>query len=144
MLNKKVIGVASLMLMGSFFPLSVQASPTNFTFTNPSFGGSPLNGSYFLALTEAQKKFKAKEKEQTVADQFKDQFQSRVLGALVTKVVDELQGNIGKPGDSSGTFEVAGIKVRYEVIGNNVTLFVNDGLTETSLTVPRTVFTSSS
>lgn len=52
---KKTATLVALTCFCASAPLTASANELIFQFTNPSFGGNPLNGSFLAALAEAQR-----------------------------------------------------------------------------------------
>ena len=71
---------------------AAQSGDFVYTPTNPSFGGSPLNGSYLLNNANAQSKFEKKEAKQSQAEMFAKQLQSRLYSALAGQITDAIFG----------------------------------------------------
>ncbi|MBM7455952.1 curli production assembly/transport component CsgF [Oceanisphaera litoralis] len=87
-----------LWLAASCFAGSSQATELVYTPINPTFGGSPLNGSFLLGSAQAQNKHKDPDLEsrtrstQTALERFTSQLESRLLSQLLTNIQD---GNTG-------------------------------------------------
>ncbi|WP_417615467.1 curli assembly protein CsgF [Oceanisphaera sp.] len=77
---------------------AAQATELVYTPINPTFGGSPLNGSFLLGSAQAQNKHKDPELESrlrntpTALERFTSQLESRLLSQLLTNIQD---GNTG-------------------------------------------------
>jgi curli production assembly/transport component CsgF len=84
--------IAVLAVSAALSPAASAASPLKFRFTNPAFGGSPLNASFFLNMAENQKQFKEKEEDQSFNEKLKEQIESRLLTAVATKIADAVGG----------------------------------------------------
>jgi curli production assembly/transport component CsgF len=91
---------------------SAQATELIFQFTNPSFGGNPLNGSYLLGKAQAQNSQKAPRsvvQKPDELDQFADSLRRQILYRLSRDIIDKIFGD----DDSleAGHFELGGFEV---------------------------------
>ena len=134
--------------------LAVFAAPTAatemvYSFQNPSFsGGNPLNGATLLNQANAQNGFTNPTATLNAAGAQKSQLQlftNSLESAILNKVAlgsastlfDPTSGNI-KPGTSVnvGSFSVA-VSAPFGNVGSQlVTITINDGISQTTLTVP--------
>jgi curli production assembly/transport component CsgF len=66
-----------------------------YTPINPSFGGNPFNSGHLLGLATAQNDYTdpARATNQSQAEQFSRQLQSRLLSALASQVTDAIFGD---------------------------------------------------
>lgn len=100
--NLQVYGVLCAVLILCAAP-SI-ASELKFQFINPSFGGSPLNGSYLLGSASAQNDFTEDKDVDLLAD-FEEQLTRRILSDVSRKItqdafgVDDLQAGVYEIGD---------------------------------------------
>ena len=85
-----VVGIA--IGLGGILTAGAQAQDMVYTPTNPSFGGNPFNSSHLLGLANAQNNYKAKEDDESQAELFSRQLQSRLLSALASQVTDAIFG----------------------------------------------------
>jgi curli production assembly/transport component CsgF len=105
---------------------------------SPSFGGSPLNGSFLLQTAEIQNQFIDDGQfddlfaEPTLADEFTDALRS----TLVSISTGELLDAVVSREDPTGTIELDGATVSYETIGDRVIITVSDGVTTNTLDIP--------
>ena len=70
--------------------LSSQVLATQLVYTpiNPSFGGSPLNGSYLLSKAQGQNKHKADISEKSYAERFQESLERAYLNKMVREITD--------------------------------------------------------
>ena len=98
-LKLRYIAIATL----CFFTAALNASELIYVPVNPSFGGSPNNGSYLLGLANAQRQFERERDEETPLEQFNERLErsllSRITSAVTRDIVD-INGNI-----TPGSFE---------------------------------------
>ncbi|ART83123.1 curli production assembly protein CsgF [Oceanisphaera profunda] len=90
-----------LWLAASFFTSAIQASELVYTPINPTFGGSPLNGSFLLGNAQAQNKYKDPDLEDrvrnntpTALERFTSQLESRLLSQLLTNIQTGQTGSL--------------------------------------------------
>lgn len=89
--------VCALFLMPA---TEARASELVFNFINPSFGGSPFNGSWMLAQAQAQNKHVEKRKPFTMPKRdpmqdFENSLNRQILNRLSQKIVDSAFGEQG-------------------------------------------------
>jgi len=77
--------------------LSAGASELVYTPVNPTFGGSPLNGSYLLGMAQANNHFQAATPQESQLQQFNKTLQqtilSRIASSISSQIVDS-KGNL--------------------------------------------------
>ncbi len=83
--------VASLLLA----PWMAQGSELTFEFTNPSFGGNPLNGTFLLNSAQAQSDFKEPGVEFDPLASFQQNLERQVLNAMARKIVNDIYSEEG-------------------------------------------------
>ncbi|MEI8646071.1 curli assembly protein CsgF [Pseudoalteromonas sp. Hal040] len=123
-------------------PLSSWATELVYTPINPSFGGSPLNGSMLLNKAQSQNKHKAPVVEQTYGEKFQDSLERTYLNRMVREITDmafgdEIDDSIFN-GDSTfmtGDYEIQIITSTSDTITVRITNTA-DG-TVTVIEVPR-------
>ena len=64
------------------------ASELVYTPINPSFGGSPLNGSMLLNKAQSQNKHKAPINEKSYAEKFQDSLERAYINRMVREITD--------------------------------------------------------
>lgn len=123
---------ASLLLV----PPEVRATELVYTPVNPSFGGSPLNGSFLLNQADSQNKFRNKVEESSPFEDFQESVQRRILGVIANQATDAIVTEDGKW--KPGVSEIGGYTISVVVVGDDVRITMTDPLTGdgTTLTVP--------
>lgn len=115
---------------------------------NPSFGGSPLNGSWLQAEASAQNDFlrRAQRLQQlqslstssgslSQGQIFAQQLQSQIYGSLANQIT---QAIFGENAQQSGSYSFGGSTVTFQRVGANIQLQIFDGTTTTTVVVPAT------
>lgn len=134
---KIIVIIASLIF---FIQLTVMAnsSELTFQFTNPSFGGNPLNGNFLLQQAQMQNKFKEKTAEKSLLEQFAPMYQAQYLSAILDDAYQNNGGNL--PDD--GEYLIGGLKVHVtkNAVNKVITLVVTDPGTgqQTTFQIPYT------
>lgn len=105
---------------------------------NPSFGGSPLNGSFLLSQAESQNKFKNQSNAYTSDPftDFEDTLNRRILGILANEIVEGAFGEEG--GLQEGHFEIGDFVIDVVPNGNGVNVVISDPSTgrQTTVNIP--------
>lgn len=78
----------SIIITTIIFSGSLTASELVYTPINPSFGGSPLNGSFLMGKAQAQNKHKAKINEKTYAEKFQESLERAYINKMVREITD--------------------------------------------------------
>jgi len=94
--------LACLLLISILTPAPILASPLIYVPQNPSFGGSPINGSVLMSSAQAQNKIKDPgladdDEEETPLDEFNERLQRALLSRLTNTLSDTLvddEGNL--------------------------------------------------
>jgi curli production assembly/transport component CsgF len=81
---------------------AVSASDLRFGFTNPSFGGSPFNGSFLLSMADKQNQNKpvTEKDDPSSVNGFKKQLEGQLLSTTagkISKLVTDSENPIDKP-----------------------------------------------
>ncbi|WP_321340151.1 curli assembly protein CsgF [uncultured Cohaesibacter sp.] len=142
------ITLASLMLLAS----AAHAAELVYTPVNPTFGGSPYNSSHLLSIASTQRSATASDakssgatgsgsgttNDNTTADLFVSQLQSRLLSALASQVTEAIFGD--DPQDS-GTITFGDTEITFDQTGNSIALTITDFTdgTVTHIEVPQLV-----
>lgn len=104
---------------------------------NPTFGGNPFNSQHLLGIANAQNKFKDPESasEESQADIFARQLESRLLSALSTQIVDAI---FGEDPQERGTIKFGDQTIEFSRSLEDVTLTISDDGTGelTTIVVP--------
>jgi len=85
-----------LMTAACCFNVAASAQELVYQPNNPSFGGNPFNSAHLLGIANSQNDFEAPEDpeaEQTQAEIFLRQLQSRLLSGLATQVSEAIFGD---------------------------------------------------
>lgn len=112
-------------LAASCFSGASLATELVYTPINPTFGGSPLNGSFLLGNAQAQNKHKDPDLESrlrntpTALERFTSQLESRLLSQLLTNIQD---GNTGSLTTDAFTIDLSDD-------GGILTIIITDRLT---------------
>ena len=100
---------------------STQATELVYTPINPSFGGSPLNGSYLLNKANAQNNHTAVDNEKDFVTRFKESLERNIMNTITRGVAN---GDI-----SDGTYDTGDFRIEVASIGGGVMLTITNLLT---------------
>ena len=129
--------IISFLILLAFTINKANSSELIFQFTNPSFGGNPLNGSFLLQQAQIQNKFKEKTEEKSLLEQLEPMYQAQYL----SKILDEAYENNGQ-NLVDGTYIIGGLTVTITKDSGNrmITLLVSDPATgrQTTFQIPYT------
>jgi curli production assembly/transport component CsgF len=135
---KKIVLVLGMAAVMGLIAGSASATELVFQFTNPSFGGNPLMGSFLLSKANSQNDKTAPRApivEPNPLEDFSESLERQILNRLSRDIVDRV---FGDEGIEPGNFEVGGFQV--EVIENldSITLTIVDIETgnETTIKLP--------
>ena len=135
------------MLLTILFALSIKADEMTHNFKNPSFSGVGTSSHYLTIENQQFNRKKAiadeikayreeleREKENTTLARFIRNLESRIYAQLSRQLVDNL---FGETPSESGTLELEGNTIEYNVDGDFITLVItdSDGNT-TEITLP--------
>lgn len=117
---------------------AVSASEVRFQFQNPGFGGNPLGSTYYLSMLESQKQLKEKSSTNGLSDRntvedFAESLKSRILSAVASKITQDIFGK----DSATGTFKIDDLLLDYQVVGDQVVINLTDGVSNTTITVPK-------
>ncbi|WP_342587192.1 curli assembly protein CsgF [Methylobacterium terrae] len=130
--------------------VAAAGSPLTYQPNNPSFGGSPLNGTWLLQQGTSQNVFVRQEQQRAAMAQAIQQaqqsqtstsqannFAAIINARLLAAVADRITTAIfGQNAQQSGTFVVQGTTITFQQVGANVQITVNDGTSTSTVTVP--------
>ncbi|WP_457107989.1 curli assembly protein CsgF [Methylobacterium sp. P5_C11] len=115
---------------------------------NPSFGGSPLNGSWLQAEATAQNDASRRAQRlqqiqsaisssstQSPGQIFAQQLQSQIYSSLANQITQAL---FGENAQQSGSYSFGGSQVTFQRLGANIQLQIFDGQSTTTIVVPAT------
>lgn len=105
-----------------FLPCLAKSSELIFQFTNPSFGGNPLNGNFLLQQAQSQNKFKEKVEEQSLLNQLMPMYQAQYLSKILE---DAYKGE----DIQEGRYIIGGLIVDVTKASGKITLIVTDPAT---------------
>lgn len=127
-----------IMAVAVFFSASASANDFVYTPVNPSFGGSPLNSSHLLGIANAQNDNEKPKDEQSQAELFARQLQSRLYSALAGKITDAI---FGEDAQDTGRVVLDGQVISWERGLETVRLVITDEASggETVIEVPVTI-----
>lgn len=116
-----------------FIPGLAKSSELIFQFTNPSFGGNPLNGSFLLQQAQVQNKFKEKVTEPSLINQITPMYQAQYLSKILE---DAYEGKDIK----EGRYIIGGLIVDVTKGTGKITMVVTDPATgqQTTFELPYT------
>ena len=133
---------SKILLILSVFAISSSAAFAQslvYTPVNPSFGGSSFNSSHLLGIANSQNKYKdpnvVARTEQTAADLFVSQLQSRLLSGLASQVTEAI---FGENPQESGRIVFGDQVITFDRGIENVFLVIEDTLagTRTEIEIP--------
>jgi len=119
---------------------SASAQDLRYQPVDPSFGGNPFNSAHLLGVASAQNNYKdpASTANNSQAQIFANQLQSRLLSALSSQIVDAI---FGANPQQSGTITFGGQTIHFDRGTEDVTLTITDDGTGavTTIVVPTTI-----
>jgi len=130
---------------------AVPAAASDITYrpVSPSFGGSPLNGSYVLGLATANNSRYLENprtrREQAARDAAfggndpVQQFQRQITASLLSQIASTVgQQILGENARDRGTFSVGGTVVQFNRVGGQINIDINETGTggRTSIQIP--------
>ncbi|WP_010686961.1 curli assembly protein CsgF [Methylobacterium mesophilicum] len=141
--------LAAFLLAGA----QAQAGSLVYQPVNPSFGGSPLNGSWLQAEAAAQNDAQRRAQRlqqiqsaisssttQSPGQIFAQQLQSQIYSSLANQIT---QAIFGENAQQSGSYSFGGSQVSFQRVGANIQLQIFDGQSTTTVVVPATAAVSS-
>ncbi|MBB4087886.1 curli assembly protein CsgF [Sphingomonas carotinifaciens] len=121
-------------------PICASAQDLSYQPINPRFGGNPFNSNHLLGEANAQNKYTDPNdsSNQTQAEIFAQQLQSRLLSSLSSQVVDAI---FGDDPQQSGTIQFGGQVIQFDRGLDSVTLRITDQASgkETVISIPTLV-----
>ena len=123
------------------------AGPLVYQPVNPSFGGSPFNGSYLLGVANANnfqfltnpraaQELAAFNSQQNTAEELRQALISALIAQASQVAIDSILGTNGQAQDS-GTFSVAGETITFNRVGTEINITLTDpNGSQTQITVP--------
>lgn len=102
---------------------SLYASELTFKFTNPSFGGDPLYGTFLLQQAQLQNKFKEKPsflyKPRSLLDRFSEFFTNQLIYRMADLMLDQIFGEDGTLPEEKQTYTVGNFKISFDPISKS-------------------------
>ena len=128
---------ASLLVCAILCASPLAAQDVVYTPISPTFGGNPFNSGHVLGVANANNDTRDPRaaSNNSQADIFARQLQSRLLSALPSQIVDAI---FGENPQESGTISFGGQTIEFFRSLENVTLIIRDDTTgeETRIVVP--------
>ena len=123
------------------FALPAQSQDLVYEPINPSFGGNPFNSAHLLGIANAQNDFEAPEEdnEQTQADLFLRQLESRLLSGLAGEVTDAI---FGDDPQESGLIQFDSQTIEFVRGVDSVTITIFDAVTGQTTEIILPLFTA--
>lgn len=127
-----------ILILGSI----AMASELTFQFTNPSFGGNPLYGSYYLQSAQMQNTFTKKSSfytPKTLIERFTESFTNQLLYRMSDYILDQLFGEDNQLPDKPMIYTIGTFRIEYDPTGENYLFTITDISTgqTTTLEVPK-------
>ncbi len=119
------------------FAAPAMASELRFQFTNPSFGGYPANGPYYLSEASAQNSHPAP----TTGVNTQQSFSNTITNSLLNRVAENISDTIFAASDGgSGHFSIDDTTIDYSRTGGTITITLANGATgqSTQIELPAT------
>jgi len=93
------------------------ASELTFKFTNPSFGGDPLYGTFLLQQAQLQNKFKEKPRSlyqpKSLLERFTESFTSQLLYRMANVMLDQIFGEDNTLPDHEQTYTIGNFRIHF-------------------------------
>ncbi|MGB9808038.1 MAG: curli production assembly/transport component CsgF [Thermosulfidibacteraceae bacterium] len=134
---------ARLIFIAAIFILLIRttdfASELIFQFKDPSFGGSPLYGSYLLQQAQIQDKFKEsltkKSTQKSLVQQFQESLARQIMYQIAYKIVKQA---FGETELAAGTYQIGTYLIQVTPLSDRLTVHITDTASgsETVIEVP--------
>ncbi len=140
---KNLLFFLSLIWILSFGFKNSKASELTFQFSNPSFGGNPLYGSFYLQSAQMQNIFTKKStglfKPKTIIERFTESFTNQLLYRMSDYILDQLFGEDNQLPNKPMTYTIGNFRIEYDPTGENYVFTITDISTgqATTLEVPK-------
>ena len=125
---------------------AARAGQLVYTPMNPSFGGSPLNGSYVLGLATGNNyKFlqNPATKQQLTGQSAQQQFTQQITSALLSQIASNVSQQIlGSNAKDSGTFNINGEIINFNRVNGQINISITDATSgaNTQIQIPVPTF----
>lgn len=114
---KKWLIISALFAGGFYLFIStLQASELTFKFTNPSFGGEPLYGTFFLQEAQLQNDFQKKSssyKPKSLLDRFTESFTSQLLYRMANLMLNQIFGEDNTLPETEQIYTVGNFRIHF-------------------------------
>lgn len=100
---------------------SAGATELVYTPVNPSFGGSPLNGSFLLNKAQSQNDNQSPSNEKDFVTRFKESLERNIINSITRKVAD---GEV-----KDGVYDTGDYRIEVATNGGGVVLTITNQLT---------------
>jgi len=132
MIMKKFVLITTSLLLGMVLGSGASfAGELSYTPINPSFGGSPFNGSNLMSGANAINNFKDPDQpsfEQSLADRLDSLVLSQLVSRLVSNTLDD-------PTFAGGTFNTGVNSISIQTVGNVTTIEITNNETGETTTI---------
>ncbi|TPG47210.1 curli assembly protein CsgF [Roseomonas nepalensis] len=148
-MNRFAVLASACLLLGFTATHQVLARDLVYQPVNPSFGGSPLNGSYLLGQASANnarfnespdaKRQRRQQEAFSLSNDPAAQFQRQITSSLLSQIASTVgQQILGENARDSGQFSVGGTSVVFNRVGGQIVIDINEGATggQTRVTLP--------
>jgi curli production assembly/transport component CsgF len=123
---------------------SASAGQLQYQPINPTFGGSPLNGSYLLGIANANNSHLTNpatplpvSTSQTTAQQLQQALVSSLISQATSLAINSILGTGGQTPLDSGVFSVAGEVIAFNRVGGQINITLTDpNGSQTQIAVP--------
>lgn len=120
-MNYRMLFIGTVLSTASLTVHQAAATELVYTPINPSFGGSPLNGSYLLNKANAQNDHTAESNDKDFVTRFKESLERNILNTVTRGVAN---GEI-----SDGIYDTGDFRIEVASIGGGVMLTITNLLT---------------
>lgn len=102
---------------------NLTASELTFKFTNPSFGGDPLYGSFLLQQAQLQNRFKEQPsflfQPKSLLDRFSEFFTNQLIYRMADLMLDQIFGREGTLPEDKQTYTVGNFRISFDPISKS-------------------------
>lgn len=115
------------------------ASELRHQFTNPSFGGFPANGTYYLQNAAAQNQHKEESSRNSASQSFAQTITSSLLNRIAFNIADQIYGENAK---DSGRFVIDDTLLEFNRVNDQIVVNITNSTTgeTTKIELPVTQF----
>ena len=141
-MRKTIIAMAAFAASAGLVA-AAHAAPLTYTPVNPTFGGSPFNGSFLLGTAAANNydhltNPNAPRPGTTQTQNTADLLRQALISALISQASSlAINAILGPNGPDSGTFEVAGEIIQFQRVDGQINITLTDPSgSQTTVSVP--------